>query len=78
MVFALCLHYVWIGTHFYIPGEVELWIDGESVIYGNGLLLRASDKSIIKWMHFETFFGGQSSDLFKAYFRRFLKLVYRT
>lgn len=60
----------WISVAFRIKlndvgktnGEIELWIDGESVIYGTGLLLRTSDKSIIKGMHFETFFGGHDSD----------------
>ncbi|KAJ3568735.1 hypothetical protein NP233_g5525 [Leucocoprinus birnbaumii] len=43
-------------------GEIELWIDGKSVIKGTGLLLRNSKTSIIKGMHFETFFGGNTKD----------------
>jgi hypothetical protein len=40
-------------------GEVELFIEGKSVIDAKGLILRQSSDSIIKGMHFETFFGGR-------------------
>ncbi|KXN87085.1 hypothetical protein AN958_09295 [Leucoagaricus sp. SymC.cos] len=43
-------------------GEIELWIDGKSVIAATGLILRKSTQSIIKGMHFETFFGGHTED----------------
>lgn len=39
--------------------EIQLWIDGKSVIIANGLSLRESSHSIIKGMHFQTFFGGE-------------------
>ncbi|KAF8514707.1 hypothetical protein BU17DRAFT_94219 [Hysterangium stoloniferum] len=44
-------------------GEVELWIDGVSVLNVDGLVLRTSDKSLIQGLHFETFFGGKTSVL---------------
>ncbi|KAJ7643707.1 polysaccharide lyase family 14 protein [Roridomyces roridus] len=43
-------------------GELELWVDGESVISVSGLTLRDSDKSRIKGAHFQTFFGGHEVD----------------
>lgn len=39
-------------------GEVGLWFDGECVISATDLILRESSESIVKGMHFETFFGG--------------------
>ncbi|TFY63945.1 hypothetical protein EVG20_g6115 [Dentipellis fragilis] len=41
-------------------GEVELWVDGKSVISVDGLVLREDAESHIKGMHFQTFFGGDS------------------
>ncbi|XP_006460565.1 hypothetical protein AGABI2DRAFT_203648 [Agaricus bisporus var. bisporus H97] len=46
----------------YANGEVEVWIDGERTINIAGLKFRDSEKSIIKGMHFETFFGGHSAE----------------
>ncbi|KAA1476932.1 hypothetical protein DENSPDRAFT_867438 [Dentipellis sp. KUC8613] len=43
-------------------GEVELWVDGKSVISVDGLILREDAESQIKGMHFQTFFGGHSTD----------------
>ncbi|KAF9445950.1 polysaccharide lyase family 14 protein [Macrolepiota fuliginosa MF-IS2] len=43
-------------------GEVQLWVDGEPVITVHGLLLRQSNQSIIKGMHFQTFFGGHTQE----------------
>ncbi|KAJ3893855.1 hypothetical protein GG344DRAFT_42377 [Lentinula edodes] len=43
-------------------GEIELWIDGASVISVTGLRFRNSEKSGLKGMHFQTFFGGKSPD----------------
>ena len=40
-------------------GEVQLWINGKSVIEITGLILREDKASHIKGMHFETFFGGR-------------------
>jgi len=39
-------------------GEIQLWIDGTSVINVSGLMLREEEASHIKGMHFQTFFGG--------------------
>ncbi|EEB87593.1 hypothetical protein MPER_15008, partial [Moniliophthora perniciosa FA553] len=39
-------------------GELQLWIDGRPVIQVDGLIFRDSEQSIIKGMHFQTFFGG--------------------
>ncbi|KAJ4495332.1 hypothetical protein C8R41DRAFT_909764 [Lentinula lateritia] len=43
-------------------GEIELWIDGASVISITGLSFRNSEKSGLKGMHFQTFFGGNKPD----------------
>lgn len=40
-------------------GEVEVWIDGESVIFIDGLVLREQADSTIRGMQFQTFFGGE-------------------
>jgi hypothetical protein len=41
-------------------GEIELYVDGKSVISVSGLILRDQEgaDARIKGMHFETFFGG--------------------
>ena len=41
-------------------GEIELYVDGESVVCVSGLILRdeKSADAKIKGMHFQTFFGG--------------------
>lgn len=39
-------------------GEIELWVDGKSVIKVTGLVLRNSQESVIQGLHFQTFFGG--------------------
>ena len=41
-----------------IQGEIQLWINGVSVIHVKGLILREETASHIKGMHFQTFFGG--------------------
>ncbi|KIJ43192.1 polysaccharide lyase family 14 protein [Sphaerobolus stellatus SS14] len=43
-------------------GEVQVWINGTSVINVNGLQLRNSSDSVFGGMHFQTFFGGSTSD----------------
>ncbi|KAJ7617443.1 polysaccharide lyase family 14 protein [Mycena polygramma] len=43
-------------------GELELWVDGKSVIKVVGLMLRDSECSRIKGAHFQTFFGGHADD----------------
>ncbi|PPR02089.1 hypothetical protein CVT24_011223 [Panaeolus cyanescens] len=43
-------------------GELQLWVDGVSVISIDGLCFRESDESKIKGMHFQTFFGGHSEE----------------
>ncbi|KAJ7160157.1 polysaccharide lyase family 14 protein [Mycena filopes] len=43
-------------------GELELWVDGKSVINVTGLTLRDSDSARIKGAHFQTFFGGHQDD----------------
>lgn len=40
-------------------GEIELWIDGNRVIFVDGLMLRESEMYSIQGMHFQTFFGGE-------------------
>ena len=39
-------------------GQIQLWIDGNSVINVDGLSLRETESGKIKGMHFQTFFGG--------------------
>ncbi|KAL0574095.1 hypothetical protein V5O48_007854 [Marasmius crinis-equi] len=43
-------------------GELELVVDGCSVICVQGLTFRDSDEAVIKGMHFQTFFGGHGDD----------------
>ncbi|TFK45411.1 hypothetical protein OE88DRAFT_1216631 [Heliocybe sulcata] len=43
-------------------GEVEVYINGISVIRVAGLTLRDEAASYVKGMHFQTFFGGSSPD----------------
>ncbi|KDQ56220.1 polysaccharide lyase family 14 protein [Jaapia argillacea MUCL 33604] len=43
-------------------GEIQLWIDGESVIHVTNLTLRESTEAYIQGLHFQTFFGGNSPD----------------
>lgn len=44
-------------------GEIEVWIDGVSVILISGMTLREVDGGRIRGMHFQTFFGGKYSHL---------------
>jgi hypothetical protein len=44
-------------------GQIQLWIDGNSVIDLDGLTLRDTEAGKIKGMHFQTFFGGMSLKL---------------
>ncbi|KAJ7017896.1 polysaccharide lyase family 14 protein [Mycena alexandri] len=50
-----------LSSKFYL-GELELWVDGKSVISATGLTLRDSESSRIKGAHFQTFFGGHQDD----------------
>ncbi|KAG7091566.1 hypothetical protein E1B28_010591 [Marasmius oreades] len=43
-------------------GELELWINGHSVISIQRLSFRDSEMATIKGMHFQTFFGGHTED----------------
>jgi hypothetical protein len=51
-----------------ITGEIEVWVDGTSVICVKGLLLCDSDEGRIKGMHFQTFFGGEDSMMTSSIF----------
>jgi hypothetical protein len=44
-------------------GEIELYVDGKSVISVSGLILRDQEgaDARIKGLHFETFFGGTAT-----------------
>ena len=42
-------------------GEVEVWVDGKSVIFIDGLTLRQTEDGTIRGMQFQTFFGGPSN-----------------
>ena len=43
-------------------GEVEVYIDGQTVIHARGLILRdeESRESYVQGMHLQTFFGGMN------------------
>jgi hypothetical protein len=41
-----------------LAGEMQLWIDGKSVIEASGLVFRDTETAGIKGIHFQTFFGG--------------------
>ncbi|KAJ2927100.1 hypothetical protein H1R20_g9978, partial [Candolleomyces eurysporus] len=43
-------------------GELQLWVNGRSVIDINGLVLRDSDAGKLRGIQFQTFFGGSTSD----------------
>ncbi|KAI0628418.1 hypothetical protein C8Q77DRAFT_1076764 [Trametes polyzona] len=45
-------------------GEIEVFIDGTSVILATGLVLRTPEgpDAYVQGLHFQTFFGGHSSD----------------
>jgi len=43
-------------------GELEIRIDGNSVIKVDGLTIRTTENGKIKGMHFQTFFGGHGKD----------------
>ena len=41
------------------PGELELWVNGESVISVKGLIYRVHAASMIQGAYFSTFVGGK-------------------
>ncbi|KAH8110372.1 hypothetical protein DFH11DRAFT_1514426 [Phellopilus nigrolimitatus] len=43
-------------------GEIELRVNGDTVILATGLIIRTMDETRIRGMHFQTFFGGHSGD----------------
>ncbi|EJD36093.1 hypothetical protein AURDEDRAFT_74614 [Auricularia subglabra TFB-10046 SS5] len=43
-------------------GEIELWVDGKSVIHATGLAIRSSASSTFRGVHCQTFFGGSTAD----------------
>ncbi|KAL4246222.1 Polysaccharide lyase 14 [Abortiporus biennis] len=47
-----------------LDGEIEVFIDGKSVLLASGLSFRDSvhSKSHVQGLHFQTFFGGHSAD----------------
>ena len=50
--------YAVIVLRFFVSGEVELWLDGKSVIRLDNISIRESKAGRIRGMHVETFFGG--------------------
>lgn len=42
-------------------GEIELFVNGESVIHATGLTLRTQASSVFRGVHFQTFFGGSDN-----------------
>lgn len=58
-----CSHFVIVErdlllTLTYSAGQIQLWINGNSVIDLNGVTLRDAEAGRIRGMHFQTFFGG--------------------
>ena len=49
-------------------GELELWIDGRSVISVRGLIYRENAASKVQGAHFQTFFGGEALHLAHHHF----------
>ncbi|KAF9645933.1 hypothetical protein BDM02DRAFT_3189281 [Thelephora ganbajun] len=43
-------------------GELELFVDGKTVISVEGLIYRVNTASKVQGVHFETFFGGHTED----------------
>ncbi|KAF8526876.1 hypothetical protein BU17DRAFT_40262 [Hysterangium stoloniferum] len=43
-------------------GIINVWVNGTRVIHIEGLEMRESAASVVQGMHFQTFFGGSSSD----------------
>lgn len=42
-------------------GELELWVNGKSAIHATGLILRTQAESVVRGVHFQTFFGGSDN-----------------
>jgi len=43
-------------------GKIQIWINGTTVLHVEGLQMRNTSASVFKGMHFQTFFGGSTSD----------------
>jgi len=43
-------------------GELELFVNGKSVIHATQVLIRESEDSVFRGIHAETFFGGDTED----------------
>jgi len=43
-------------------GELELWVNGKSVIHATGLVIRADPTTVFRGAHMQTFFGGDTAD----------------
>ena len=57
----------WALTNHVFEGEVEVFIDGTSVLRATSLVLRDDPTSRIRGMHFQTFFGGVSISISSSY-----------
>lgn len=52
---------VQLNTPGIADGEIELWVNGESVIHATGLTIRTQAESVVRGVHFQTFFGGSDT-----------------
>lgn len=43
-------------------GEIELFVNGKSVISASGIVIREHAESVFRGAHFQTFFGGSTKD----------------
>ena len=50
-----------------LSGEIEIYIDGQSVLHATGLVLRTEEgpDGRVQGLHIQTFFGGMS--IFRLY-----------
>jgi hypothetical protein len=47
-----------ISLRAFFPGEIQVWINGTTVMNIKGLQMRNTTASVFRGMHFQTFFGG--------------------
>ena len=46
-------------TDALMTGELELWVNGKSVIHATGVVIRAVNTTRVRGIEAETFFGGE-------------------
>ncbi|KAG6855726.1 hypothetical protein H0H87_011600 [Tephrocybe sp. NHM501043] len=51
-----------LNAHNHNDGEIQVWVDGKSVIDINNIAVCEAEDAKIKGMHFQTFFGGKTAE----------------